>query len=349
MIKIRSLVDLQSLNTFKVKARAQKLIELDSIDDIQNALAVIQQHSERLILGGGSNLLFIGDFSGLVIYPKIFGIDVISEDENSVVIAVGASQNWHQLVVETIEQGWFGLENLALIPGNVGASPVQNIGAYGVEVESLIEQVECVDLDSGETTLLTRQECQFGYRDSYFKRAPQGKFLITKVSFKLSKIPNLHLTYKPLADYFSQQADITPKAVMQRVSEIRRQKLPDPNDIANAGSFFKNPVVGHDQWLLLKQEYPDLVGYKADQGMKLAAGWLIEKAGFKGLREGNIGVHRYQALVLVNYGENQGLKIWRLAQRIQDKIKAQFGVELEPEVRVLGRSDLEIKGGASNA
>jgi len=329
-------VDLSPLNTFKVAAKAKYFLIVDSLAAIRSALPVIQQHNHRLVLGGGSNILFISDFDGLVIYPQIKGIDLLHQDDNRVRISVGASENWHQLVLTCLKNGWYGLENLALIPGSVGASPVQNIGAYGVEVKSFIHQVEFIDLDSGEVKLFAKGDCQFGYRDSFFKRATPGRYLITRVEFELQKKPDLCLSYQPLKTFFAGLSDVTPTMVMERVCQIRREKLPDPDDIANAGSFFKNPVVSESQFERLKQEYPQMVGYATASGVKLAAGWLIEHAGFKGMTEGDIGVHKHQALVLVNYGEPKGRKIWHLAKRIQRAIQEKYHVQLEAEVRVIG-------------
>ncbi|WP_444996852.1 UDP-N-acetylmuramate dehydrogenase [Aliikangiella sp. IMCC44359] len=340
MPKIRSNVALKKLNTFAVSATASHFIQLNSCHELLNVIPQISLYPNRLVLGGGSNILFVGDFEGLILYPQIFGINIIHQDENEIRISVGASHNWHQLVIETLKNNWYGLENLALIPGTVGAAPVQNIGAYGVEVERYIHRVECVDLDSGELHLLAHDECQFGYRESFFKKAPKGKFLITRVEFNLNKKPQLCLTYPPLAEHFSGQVNILPQAVMQRVCQVRQEKLPDPKKLANAGSFFKNPVVQQKVFEKLKLNYPDIVAFPVEKGMKLAAGWLIEKAGFKGVREGDVGVHANQALVLVNYAETQGIKLWQLAEKIQKKILQVFNVQLEVEVRVIGLSDL---------
>ncbi|TQV85608.1 UDP-N-acetylmuramate dehydrogenase [Aliikangiella coralliicola] len=333
---MQSKTSLKKYNTFNVEACAEHFIKVDSVAQLMEQLPVIQKFSQRLVLGGGSNILFVGDYPGLIIFPQIFGIDIVKEDNDSVRVSVGASENWHQFVLNMTKKGWFGLENLALIPGTVGASPVQNIGAYGVEVKQLIYRVEYVDLDTGELKTLNNEECQFAYRDSLFKRAGQGRFLVTRVEFDLQKHPQLHLSYQPLAEFFNGKSGVSPQNVLDRVCEIRQAKLPDPEQIPNAGSFFKNPVVSHSEFSQIKEKFPKVVSYPTDNGIKLAAGWLIDKAGYRGMRQGNVGVHSAQALVLVNYSESNGAKLWQLAEKIQADIYQLYGVSLEPEVRVEG-------------
>jgi len=336
-------VALDRLNTFNVKANAAAFMQVDCKDELQSNFNEIASFQERLVLGGGSNLLFVGDFQGLVIYPQMKGIEILFEDQEQVGLRVATSESWHDFVCYCLEQGYFGLENLALIPGTVGASPVQNIGAYGVEVESFIRQVECFDLNKGEFIIFSHQDCQFAYRDSLIKRSGQGSYLVTSVDFVLSKKPKLELSYKPLAEYFKDQASVSPKQVFERVCQIRGEKLPDPKVLANAGSFFKNPVVSGEQYQQLKINFPELVAYPVGsenaQYYKLAAGWLIEYAGFKGKVFGKVGVHKNQALVLVNYSDDSGANILLMANQIIDKIKSMFGVDLEPEVRIFGRLD----------
>ena len=339
MLALKHNIALKEYNTFAVEASAANFYVITSVDDLLRDLNEIRSYSPRLVLGGGSNLLFIEDYSGLILYPQLFGIELISETVDSVSIKVGASENWHQFVEYCITQGWYGLENLALIPGTVGAAPVQNIGAYGVEIEAFIERVAYVDLESGQMHWRSGPDCEFDYRDSYFKHAKQGQYLITQVEFKLLKQPAPCLTYQPLAEYFADKSTPTPKQVMQRVCEIRQQKLPNPVELANAGSFFKNPIVSAEKFATLKKQFPHIVAYPAGEEFKLAAGWLIEKAGLKGKQIGDIGIHKKQALVLVNYAEVNGKKIWQLARLVQDKVLSEFGVLLEPEVRVIGRLD----------
>jgi len=267
---------------------------------------------------------------------KLFGIEVLKEDNSNVLVSVGASENWHDWVCSSNQSGWFGLENLALIPGTVGASPVQNIGAYGVEVKQRIHQVEYIDLETGNIFLASNAQCDFDYRDSMFKRAGQGRYLVTRVEFNLSKKTDLNLSYNPLADFFAGKDNVTAKDVLERVCEIRREKLPNPKQLANAGSFFKNPIVSESLYKKLKTQYPELAAYPAGENFKLAAGWLIERAGYKGKRVNNVGVHKDQALVLVNYAESDGNKIKLLSEEIQQVIFDKYGVELEAEVRIEG-------------
>jgi len=342
LAQILTNIALNELNTFNVKAKAQAFIQIDSLQQLDSAYAEISNYKERLVLGGGSNLLFVGDYSGLVIYPQLKGIEILEQDDAQVTLRVAASENWHQFVSYCLENNYFGLENLALIPGTVGAAPVQNIGAYGVEVESFILQVECVDLDSGELVMLSHDDCQFEYRDSFIKRAGQGRYLVVSVDLKLHKKPDLVLSYQPLKEFFAGASEVTAKRVFDRVCEIRSEKLPDPNKLANAGSFFKNPVINNQHYQGLKQAFPELVAYpvgtSADRQYKVAAGWLIEAAGFKGKIVGKVGVHKHQALVLVNYSDSDGANILALAKAIINKVKDMFDIKLESEVRILGSS-----------
>ncbi len=335
-MELKQNYSLANLNTFAVSAKAKYFYAPKDLAQIAADWDEIKRYNNRLVLGGGSNLLFVGDYDGLIINPQIFGVNVEREDEDHIWLKVGTAENWHNFVVNMTEQGYFGLENLALIPGTVGAAPVQNIGAYGVEVKSLIEAVECFDLDKGEQVIFANQDCQFGYRDSLFKQAGQGKYLVLTVRFKLSKKANLNLSYQPLKERFKTAKNITPVDVLKAVCEVRQEKLPDPKVLPNAGSFFKNPLVSKDQFIELKNQYPNIVGYEADKQVKLAAGWLIDNAGLKGYQQGLVATHKQQALVIVNRGEKKGEKIWRFAQFIQSKVKQKYNVILEPEVRVEG-------------
>ncbi|MET1257271.1 UDP-N-acetylmuramate dehydrogenase [Aliikangiella maris] len=333
--QITSQVSLKALNTFAIDALAEHFLIIDHTANFEVLLPQIQSFEERLILGGGSNVLFVSDFSGLIIFPQFFGVEIISQTDVSVEIAVGASENWHRLVEMTVQNDWFGLENLALIPGTVGAAPVQNIGAYGVEVKQVITSVEGIDLESGLPMRMETIDCNFGYRDSLFKQHP-GRYLISKVCLRLSKQPNLCLSYPPLKNHFQGQVNIQPLEVMQKVCQIRSAKLPDPGQLANAGSFFKNPIVSLQCYAQLLEQFDDIVAYPVEGGMKLAAGWLIEKAGLKGVRSGNVGVHAHQALVIVNYAADNGFEVWRMAEMIKQKVEQIFGVKLEPEVSIIG-------------
>jgi len=343
-VNISKNVALDDLNTFAVKAKADAFIQIDSVRQLESVFDEISGYKERLVLGGGSNLLFIGDYSGLVIYPQLKGIEIITQDDEQVTLRVAASENWHEFVGYCLQHDYFGLENLALIPGTVGAAPVQNIGAYGVEVGSFIVQIECFDLQQGKQIILTHAECEFDYRDSFVKRAGQGRYLVISVEFKLNKKPNLVLTYQPLKDFFAGVGfeQITAKQIFDRVCEIRAEKLPDPKQIANAGSFFKNPIIDQAHYQRLQKIFPELVVYPLNSkpsgkmNYKVAAGWLVEKAGFKGKVVGKVGVHKHQALVLVNYSDYDGANILALARLIINEVKVLFGIELVPEVRILG-------------
>lgn len=330
---------LDQLNTFKVSAKAQYFYQFCSVDQLMGQLDKVRSFENRLVLGGGSNILFVGDFQGLVLYPQLFGIHVLEETSEHVWISVGASENWHEFVVAMTEQGFYGLENLALIPGTVGASPVQNIGAYGVEVKDVLHRVECVDLMAGQLLTFNNEDCEFDYRDSKFKKAGQGQYLVTRVEFKLSKTPQVKTSYQPLSSVFGDSALVSPLKVLKKVCEIRQAKLPDPHELPNAGSFFKNPVVNKQKFEQLKQSFPKLIAYAVDDEFKLAAGWLIDNAGLKGMQKGKVGVHKHQALVLVNLGELDGRLIWQLAKEVQNKVASMYGVDLEPEVRIEGKRD----------
>lgn len=333
-------VSLDNLNTFAVKAVAASFVQIDNLQQLIGLQNEISEYKRRLVLGGGSNVLFVNDYSGLIIYPQLKGIKVLKESDTGVTVEVAASENWHDLVSYCVAKGYFGLENLALIPGTVGAAPVQNIGAYGVEVERFITKVDYFDFDSGRLLSSTNKACQFSYRDSFFKRAGQGRYLVTSVEFELSKSANCILTYQPLKEYFAPQTNqVTPQQVFERVCAIRAEKLPDPAKLANAGSFFKNPVVSQQQYNHLKDKFVNLVAYPVlegdEQSYKVAAGWLIDSAGFKGKTYDKIGVYSKQALVLVNYSDEDGSNILTLANKITQKIKQIFQIDLEAEVRII--------------
>jgi len=345
-VHISKNIPLDKLNSFAVSAKAAWFVQLDSLSQLNNIKQHISKFEQRLVLGGGSNILFVNDFSGLIIYPQLKGINVIHENDTEVTVSVAASENWHEFVDYCITNGYFGLENLALIPGTVGAAPVQNIGAYGVEIEKFIVKVDCFDLEKGESLEFNKHDCQFSYRDSFFKRAGQGRYLVTSVELVLSKVPDCVLDYKPLKEYFEKRVGvsgsvsrITPRQVFERVCTIRQEKLPDPKELPNAGSFFKNPIIGQQQYESLIEKFPDIVVYplsKDDNPLyKVAAGWLIERAGYKGKTYDKIGVYSNQALVLVNYSDNQGSNILALAQNIMLKIRELFQIELEAEVRII--------------
>ena len=331
---------LKAFNTFGVEASCDQLFRFQSERDIQEWLAGLPIPPEKFfVLGGGSNLLLIDHIPLTFLQADIQGIEY-KEEGDDIFVTVGAGVNWHELVLDMLEQGYSGLENLSLIPGNVGASPIQNIGAYGVELEQLFVSLNAIDLYSGEKKLFRHADCQFGYRDSIFKRELRGKFMITEVTLRLSKRPQLVLTYGPLKE-LSEKKDVTAKDVSDEVIRIRQSKLPDPDKLGNAGSFFKNPVVALAEYEALKATFPDMVAYPVnDNQMKLAAGWLIDQAGLKGFRQGDAGVHQQQALVMVNHGSATGQEILRLAGDVRDKVFDKFGVRLEPEVWIIGQQDI---------
>ena len=325
---------LKPFNSFGVDVRARLFAEAHNDDEVREAL---QYCAERelplLVIGGGSNVLLTQDVQALVLRMATRGIRVIEDSGQRVVVEAEAGEVWHAFVLWTLAQGFAGLENLSLIPGTVGAAPMQNIGAYGVEIKDVFAGLTALDRQTGQLRDFTLEECNFGYRDSVFKRHP-GRWLILRVRFALSRAARLHLEYGPVRQRLSEQGIHQPTAtdVSRAISSIRSEKLPDPAVLGNAGSFFKNPVVSSALAAELKLTHPNLVGYpQADGQVKLAAGWLIETAGWKGFREEDAGVHRLQSLVLVNYGAATGLQLLSLAQRIQEDIARRFNVKLEME------------------
>ncbi len=339
-MKIQENHSLAGLNTFGVSETANYFTSITSVEELKEVLASdIFQQNPWMMLGGGSNVLFTKPYDGLIILNQIKGIELVKEDESNVFLKVGAGEVWHEVVLHTLANGWFGMENMSLIPGSVGASPIQNIGAYGMELKDVFESLEAVEVATGELKTFTHEECAFGYRDSFFKRAGKGKFIITSVCLKLNKSAKLNVSYGAIQQVLEEKGitEITPKAVSDAVIEIRQSKLPDPKDIGNGGSFFKNPVIEEDQYLDLKEEFPRLSGYPAGKGfVKIPAGFLIDQAGWKGYRKGNVGVHEKQALVLVNFGGNNGQAIIDLAKEIQASVMEKFGVEIQPEVNIIG-------------
>lgn len=337
-LQVRTQVSLKPYNSFAVEARASHFAEAESDQQVREALAYAEaQQLSLLVLGGGSNLLLTADVQALVLRMASRGIRLLSDDGEQVLVEAEAGEPWHPFVQWTLAQGLVGLENLSLIPGTVGAAPVQNIGAYGVELKDLFAGLTALDRHTGELREFSLAECGFAYRDSLFKRE-SGRWLILRVRFVLSRSAALHLDYGPVRQRLAEQGIDAPTAldVSQAICAIRSEKLPDPGVLGNAGSFFKNPVVPAALAQRLRAEHADLVAYPQTDGqVKLAAGWLIERAGWKGFREGDAGVHRLQALVLVNYGSATGAQLLALAQRIQADIAQRFAVELEIEPNVL--------------
>lgn len=333
-LQIQSNVSLKPFNTFGVDVRARLFAEAHNDNDVREALAYAAAHKvELLVIGGGSNLLLSGDLDALVLRMASRGIRITHEDCGAAIVEAEAGEPWHPFVQDMLARGLSGVENLSLIPGTVGAAPMQNIGAYGVELKDVFHSLVALDRENGELREFSLADCAFGYRDSVFKHQT-GRWVILRVRFKLSFAARLHLDYGPVRQRLQEQGinKPTPMHVSRAICEIRSEKLPDPAVLGNAGSFFKNPVVPAELAERIKQAHPGLVAYPQPDGqVKLAAGWLIEQAGWKGFREGDAGVHALQSLVLVNYGSATGLQLLTLAQRIQADILDRFGVTLEME------------------
>ncbi|WP_062380494.1 UDP-N-acetylmuramate dehydrogenase [Pseudomonas abietaniphila] len=333
-LQIQSNVSLKPFNTFGVDVRARLFAEAYNDSDVREALAYSAAHKvELLVIGGGSNLLLSKDLDALVLRMASRGIRILHEDCGDAIVEAEAGEPWHPFVQEMLARGLSGVENLSLIPGTVGAAPMQNIGAYGVELKDVFHSLVALDRENGELREFSLADCAFGYRDSVFKHQT-GRWLILRVRFKLSFAARLHLDYGPVRQRLQDQGihQPTPMHVSRAICDIRGEKLPDPAVLGNAGSFFKNPVVPVELAERIKQTHPGLVAYPHPGGqVKLAAGWLIEQAGWKGFREGDAGVHALQSLVLVNYGSATGRDLLTLAQRIQADILQRFGVTLEME------------------
>lgn len=344
-------ISLRPYNTFGIDAKARYMVHIRSVEDLQQLQTLnlmppaIDKKLPMLILGGGSNLLLMDDFEGLVLKIDVKGIEKINEDADNVYIKAGAGENWHSFVMHCIENGWAGVENLALIPGCVGASPMQNIGAYGVEIKSVFHELTAWNIEEKCNYTFTLKDCGFGYRDSVFKNKYKDQFVILNVTYRLNKNPVLNTSYGAIEQEL-QRMGVLPMAIgirdiAQAVINIRSSKLPDPKEIGNAGSFFKNPSVPKEKYLQLKSAYPDIVGYDNPDGtVKLAAGWLIEHSGpvpgtsWKGYRMGDAGVHQKQSLVLVNYGAATGKQLYELSENIERTVEDHYGVKLEREVNI---------------
>lgn len=326
--------DLTALNSFGFRSHAQYLFEIGDEAQLSQAVEFAKQKALPLrIIGGGSNLILDEYLPGVTLRFVKQGYRVLSEDDATVLLEVEAGQNWHQLVADSVASGWFGLENLALIPGTVGAAPVQNIGAYGVELKDRFTSLRAYDLRAGDFVELDSAQCAFGYRDSLFKSVMPGRYIITRVCLRLAKVfvPVIH--YGGLESFLAGQP-VTARAVFDTVVAVRRSKLPDPAQLGNAGSFFENPVVPAEQCEALRQQFPDLVAFPDRPGYcKLAAGWLIDKAGWKGHRQGSVGVYDKQALVLVNHGGGDANQLRELADAIRSSVLQKYGVELVAEPR----------------
>ncbi len=322
-------------NTFGIEVKSKHFVNVKSIDELQAVLNQNQQEN-LLVLGGGSNLLLTKDFEGLTLRIQNRGIEIVDQDDRKARVKVAAGENWHDFVLWCLENDLGGVENLALIPGNVGAAPIQNIGAYGVELREVFESCEAISIDTGKVKIFKKDECDFGYRNSIFKKTLKGKYIIFSVQFNLNKPPHaLNISYKGLSEKLKGKI-INIQSIAQAVIEIRTSKLPNPKKIGNCGSFFKNPVITLIKFNDLKQQYPDIPHYpdQVDK-IKIPAAWLIDTLGYKGYRNHDAGVHPNQALVLVNYGNATGAEIKKLAQQIRNKVKEKFAINLEFEVNIL--------------
>ncbi|HLW39314.1 MAG TPA: UDP-N-acetylmuramate dehydrogenase [Brumimicrobium sp.] len=330
-------VNLKPFNTFGISVRTKYFAPFSSENALKSLLSEVKNH-ELLILGGGSNVLFQGNFHGVILRNEIKGIELIEENDQNVILKVGAGVVWHDLVLHTISKGWGGIENLSLIPGSVGASPMQNIGAYGVEIKDVFESLEALEIATGKLHTFSHEACQFGYRESVFKKALKNKFVITSVTYKLSKHPQLNTSYGAIEEELKSRNITKPtiKDVSDAVIAIRQSKLPDPKEIGNAGSFFKNPVISLSHYEELQKKHENIPSYKVDeQNVKVPAGWLIDQSGWKGKTFGNYGVHKRQALVLVNYDDAKGKDIVQLSEQIIEDIEQRFGITLEREVNII--------------
>ncbi len=338
-MNIQENYSLKLYNTFGVDAKADFFVEANNNTDLKKALLFRRQNQlPILFLGGGSNMLFVNDFKGLALKLNLKGIEIVDENDDFVWIKAQGSENWHQFIQWTLAQNYGGLENLSLIPGNVGTAPIQNIGAYGVEAKDTIAEVQALDLETGDERIFTTEECQFGYRESVFKNELKGKYVLVAVTFKLTKRNHqLKTKYGAIQQELDAEGIVNPtiQDVSNAVIRIRESKLPDPAQLGNSGSFFKNPIVTTNEFEQILAAHPTIVNYPTDNGVKLAAGWLIEQAGWKGKRFGDAGVHDKQALVLVNYGKATGKEIYDLSEQIIQDIKAKFNVTLEREVNMI--------------
>jgi UDP-N-acetylmuramate dehydrogenase len=335
-MNIQKNVLLKNYNTFGISVNAKRFVSVNSVYELQQILKV---EKDIFLISGGSNMLLTKDIDELVVHINIKGVSIDNENENAAYLTVNSGENWHEFVLWCISQNYGGIENLSLIPGNVGTCPIQNIGAYGVEVKDTITKVEAIEIETGKLVQFSNKDCNFGYRNSIFKNELKGKYIIISVSFKLTKIHhNLNSSYGAIETELSLKKISKPslKDISNAVIAIRKSKLPDPKEIGNSGSFFKNPLISSTQYLKLQKEYADIPGYKiSDMEVKIPAGWLIEKAGFKGKRYGEFGVHDKQALVLVNYGNASGKEIYQLAEKIIETIIEKFEITLEIEVNII--------------
>lgn len=338
-MKIKENISLKKHNTFGINAKAKYSVKVKSIAEVQELISHKRYRSERkFILGGGSNILLLNDFDGLLIRNRIKGIDIIDENETHIWLKVGAGEVWHDLVINTVESNLGGIENLSLIPGRMGAAPMQNIGAYGVELTSVFEELSAVHRETGDLEIFSNKDCAFGYRESVFKNKFKDQFIICDVTIKLNKHPEFNVSYGAIQTTLEEMKieNLSVKAISDAVVKIRSGKLPDPKVLGNSGSFFKNPIVSESILTKIQAAYPDVPNYPApNEQVKLAAGWLIEKAGWKGKRMGEVGTYEKQALILVNHGKATGEELWEHALKIQSAVEEKFNIKLQPEVNLV--------------
>ncbi|MBK8454417.1 MAG: UDP-N-acetylmuramate dehydrogenase [Thiofilum sp.] len=334
-MNIREHYSLRALNTFGLEVKARYFCTLATLGGLRTVWQWQQQHPNLpvLFLGGGSNMLFVEDFPGLVVQIKLMERTIIGSDSEYTYVKAGAGENWHQFVRWTIDQGLAGLENLSLIPGTVGAAPMQNIGAYGVELKDHAYEVFAVDWKTAEMRHFSVAECGFGYRNSRFKSLEPNRWLIASVTFQLPTKPTWHLDYAGVKEHI--QGEVNARSISDAIIAIRQSKLPDPAQLGNAGSFFKNPMISDEHYQALREQYPQLNGWILEEGVKVSAGWLIDHCGWKGKRIGDAGTYDQHALVLVNHGQATGAQIWQLALDIMDSVEQRFGIRLVPEPHII--------------
>ncbi|WP_130275996.1 UDP-N-acetylmuramate dehydrogenase [Cecembia calidifontis] len=337
-MNIQENISLLPFNTFGIDKKARFFVQAKTEEDVKAALLKSKELKIPVfVLGGGSNILLTKDIDALVIKIEIQGIQVLKDNEDEILVEVGAGENWHQFVMFCIENNWAGVENLSLIPGTVGASPMQNIGAYGVEIKEVFHHLKAINRQTLEEEIFDWEACKFGYRESVFKNELKDQFIIVRVIFRLRKKPVLHVAYGAIKQTLEEMGISNPgiKNISDAVIQIRQSKLPDPKQIGNAGSFFKNPTIPKEQFEALKAEFPEIPSFPMEEGVKVPAAWLIEKAGWKGKTFGKIGVHKFQPLVLVNYGGADGTEIQDLSRKIQESVQHKFGILLQPEVNFI--------------
>jgi len=337
-MKLQENISLKPYNTFGIDVKARYFTTFNNISELKEILnSQLPTPNFPLILGGGSNILLTKDFDGLVLKNEIRGIEVVKEDEQHIYIKAGAGENWHQFVLYCVRNNYAGVENLSLIPGNIGASPMQNIGAYGVEIKEVFFELEAFHKKDKTTQKFFLKDCEFGYRESVFKNKYKNEFVIASVTYRLNKKPSFNISYGAIQQELDKMniKEVSIQAISQAVINIRSSKLPDPKEIGNAGSFFKNPVIPNEQFNELKKVFPNIVAFPSGDDHKLAAGWLIEQCGWKGYRKNDAGCYPKQALVLVNYGNASGKEIFELSETIILSVKSKFGVLLEREVNII--------------